>query len=89
MSEYEKYKKTVEEYVRDNKQIVEGVTPDQFRKEHTCEWTPYCSVHNYKGVCCLNTPIHFIEFNGNRIDLCEECYQSYLKDELDLSMFVG
>ena len=44
---------------------------------------PECSVKDNSGRHCPEEPIHFLEYNGREIGLCDRCYSNYLNGAFD------
>ena len=53
--------------------------PDIFRQEYLGNIRlKECYVQDNDNNHCPDNPVHFFEHNGNKVGLCERCYQNYL-----------
>ena len=57
--------------------------PLLFRQEYLGNFVEQCSVRDNKGNHCPEVPAHYIERNGERVGLCERCFQNYQNGAFD------
>lgn len=57
--------------------------PLLFRQEYLGNFVAQCAVRDNKSNHCPEVPVHYIERNGERVGLCERCFQSYQNGAFD------
>ena len=44
-----------------------------------------CDVHDRQGNHCPDEPVHYFEYKGKQVGLCERCYKNYQNGAFDES----
>jgi len=47
------------------------------------KWVAQCAVHDNKGQHCPDTPVHYVEYRGERVGLCERCFLNFQNGAFD------
>jgi len=63
--------------------MINSLTHSEYKTMYLGKWVAQCAVHDNKGRHCLDSPVHYIEYRGEKVGLCERCFLNFQNGAFD------